>query len=67
MKLQKRILTATLAVLLSAMALTSCGAPDAEVPEGMQLASLHPNRFQYQALNEHVFLHYFETLFPPNA
>ena len=40
MKLQKRILTATLAVLLSAMALTSCGAPDAEVPEGMQLASL---------------------------
>ena len=40
MNLQKRILTAALAVLLSAMALTSCAAPALDVPEGMQAASL---------------------------
>lgn len=40
MKLTKRLLTAALAILLSAMALTSCSAPAADAPEGMQLASL---------------------------
>ena len=40
MKPIKRLLTAALALLLSAMALTSCSAPAADVPEGMKLASL---------------------------
>ena len=40
MKLTKRILTAVMALILSALALTSCAAPDTEVPEGMQIASL---------------------------
>ena len=40
MQLQKRLLTATLALLLSALALTSCGGPVTDIPEGMQLASL---------------------------
>ena len=40
MNLQKRILTAALAVLLSALTLTSCGAPATDIPEGMQVASL---------------------------
>ena len=38
MQLQKRLLTATLALLLSALALTSCGGPAIDIPEGMQLA-----------------------------
>ncbi|MBQ7321697.1 MAG: hypothetical protein IJW99_06345 [Clostridia bacterium] len=40
MKLTKRLLSAALAALLSACVLTSCGAADPNVPEGMQLASL---------------------------
>lgn len=40
MKLYKRLLTAAVALILSALALTSCGAPDADVPKDMQLASL---------------------------
>ena len=40
MKCMKRILAAALALVLSAMALTSCAAPALDVPEGMQAASL---------------------------
>ena len=40
MKLFKRLLPATLADLLLALTLASCGAPATDVPEGMQIASL---------------------------
>ena len=40
MKSMKRILVTMIALLLTALALTSCSAPDPDVPEGMQVASL---------------------------
>ena len=40
MKLQKRLLSAAIALLLAALTMTSCGGPATDVPEGMQLASL---------------------------
>lgn len=40
MKLTQRILSATAALLLAAMALTSCSAPDVDTPDGMQSASI---------------------------